>query len=918
MYTYKKFTVQDYAVVPFNAHKQYSYGSSSAASNRVTHFNTQWTSESISLYSSSSAYYGGDTKNVIKYNQIDHLFYRDFLTNHANLFGNFNYLKHKRNLYEKANIISIPTGLYGQEIKPGSFYLSSSNQEVIDDTYGNLIISGTDVSNYPTDVRSNVFRLDPIKGFKNYDLSIFEDYALKLVDPQHPEAGTYKVFWKKGRVNPNFPKTYSTHEDLQEIDDSYFLNTFKYQNVNFQTSSLGSSHHKFPSITFNSATGSRVLVHHDERFNFDKDDNFSVSFYMEPRTLFHTPPDDGIVNIDVKYKLQGGYIFNITDDYAYIVKPELQTPNFKEKANTNNATSIGTGATVNSSNKVTFTADGGVDYVTPIAINMVSGRQYLISATISGYSDTSGTSTIGFSDQGGTGGGGKLTGNGTISHQFTSNGDDIKIFAAADVAGVMSNISVKEMVFWGKNSNLVANTPSIYGEGETTTAQMASGSGGTPLNEGYLGHYLLSTKPTVSGFSDWWLPNETELDEIITQLTPFSNPNFTGKSGNQNTASLHSDNLLVVSNDDGLAASTQYKEYDSSTSTYVLSNKNAAKIFQYLLVRKVNLKKIDSNRRDIIGKSTTKTVVPSPMAGTSEILNPSVSGNMQPIDIVAESQFPFEIYMKSGSIYFDRADTFQKHSINCYVTGSDGHVSGSTHILCQKSASRMEIHVNGELKAEGDATLYESTRNRANLYIGSKGNTSVLDESLTNSSFRYFNGKLSNINIWEIPFTTTKITNISESINTSPYIGNIFYQNGFATITHPKYHSILGGLGIGEMVIEDGTSEVEDGVFVVDSEFYHGINKIEFQGTHKITEHEYQCTVDEHEYNSTMNISARKSISDNIYELANFTTGSMFKPYITTIGLYNEQNDLLVIGKLNQPIRTSNETDTTFIVRWDT
>ena len=170
MYTYKKFTVQDYAVVPFNAHKQYSYGSSSAASNRVTHFNTQWTSESISLYSSSSTYYGGDTKNVIKYNQIDHLFYRDFLTNHANLFWNFNYLKHKRNLFEKSNIISIPTGLYGQEIKPGSFYLSSSNQEVIDDTYGNLIISGTDVSNYPTDVRSNVFRLDPIKGFKNYSM----------------------------------------------------------------------------------------------------------------------------------------------------------------------------------------------------------------------------------------------------------------------------------------------------------------------------------------------------------------------------------------------------------------------------------------------------------------------------------------------------------------------------------------------------------------------------------------------------------------------------------------------------------------------------------------------------------------------------------------------------------------------------
>ena len=797
MSVYKKFTAQDYSIVPFNAHKQYSYGSSSAASNRVTHYNSQWTSESISLYSSSSAYYGGDTKNVIKYNQIDHLFYRDFLTNHANLFGNFNYLKHKRNLYEKANIISIPTGLYGQEIKPGSFYLSSSNQEIVDDTYGNLIISGTNVNNYPTDVRSNVFRLDPIKGFKNYDLSIFEDYALKLVDPQHPEAGTYKVFWKKGKVNPNSSKTYSTHKDLQEIDDSYFLNTFKYHNVNFQTSSLGSSHHKFPSITFNSATGSRVLAHHDERFNFDNKDNFAVSFYMEPRTLFHTPPDDGIVNIDVKKKLQGGYIFNITDDYAYIVHPKMQ---------------------------------------------------------------------------------------------------------------------ISPSLYWGKNSDSVTNSATIGG-GETTTVNMASSSAGVPLSNEHLGYYIQSTVPTVSGFNDWWLPNETELNEIITQLTPFSNSNFTGKNGNQNTASLHSDNLLVVSNQE---TNTEYQEYNSSTLAYDASPKNAATIFQYLLVRKVNLKKLDSYRRDIIGKSTTKTIIPSAMEGRSEILNPNISGNMQPLDIAAESQFPFEIYMKSGSIYFDRADSFRKLSINCDITGSDGHVSGSTHIMCQKSASRMEIYVNGELKAEGEDILKLSTRNRANLYIGSKGNTSILDESPTNSSFRHFNGKLNNINIWETPFTTTEITNISESINTSPYIGNIFYQNGFATITHPKYHSILGGLGIGEMAVEEEGSEVDDGAFVVDSELYHGINKIKFQGTHKVTEHEYQCTVEEQEFNSTMNISARKTISDNAYELANFTTGSMFKPYVTTIGLYNEHNELLVIGKLNQPIKTSNETDTTFIVRWDT
>ena len=74
-YVYKRFSPQDKALIPFNAHKQYNFVSSSAHANRVTHYSAQWTSESISLYSSSSAFYVVDTRNVMDetcyYNDIE-------------------------------------------------------------------------------------------------------------------------------------------------------------------------------------------------------------------------------------------------------------------------------------------------------------------------------------------------------------------------------------------------------------------------------------------------------------------------------------------------------------------------------------------------------------------------------------------------------------------------------------------------------------------------------------------------------------------------------------------------------------------------------------------------------------------------------------------------------------------------------
>ena len=52
-------------------------------------------------------------------------------------------------------------------------------------------------------------------------------------------------------------------------------------------------------------------------------------------------------------------------------------------------------------------------------------------------------------------------------------------------------------------------------------------------------------------------------------------------------------------------------------------------------------------------------------------------------------------------------------------------------------------------------------------------------------------------------------------------------------------------------------------------------------------------------------------------ESIDITTGSDFNPYVTNVGLYSEDNELLAHGKLAKPVKMSKDIDTTFVVRFD-
>ena len=53
-------------------------------------------------------------------------------------------------------------------------------------------------------------------------------------------------------------------------------------------------------------------------------------------------------------------------------------------------------------------------------------------------------------------------------------------------------------------------------------------------------------------------------------------------------------------------------------------------------------------------------------------------------------------------------------------------------------------------------------------------------------------------------------------------------------------------------------------------------------------------------------------------ELIGEATHSDFATYVTTIGLYNDNNELMAIGKTAKPIKNDKEMSLSFVVRFDT
>ncbi len=168
----------------------------------------------------------------------------------------------------------------------------------------------------------------------------------------------------------------------------------------------------------------------------------------------------------------------------------------------------------------------------------------------------------------------------------------------------------------------------------------------------------------------------------------------------------------------------------------------------------------------------------------------------------------------------------------------------------------------------------------------------------------------------------------SFAAGTTGSVGNIFYSHGIVAITDTGSYSVVG------------SATGSDGF------------EIDFKATQTYYEYEYNCTVDRGEFNSTTNISIAKdrggrhtlpsglptsfiskffppgdnptngtgSLSGSYTaasESIDLATGSLFNPYVTSIGLYNDKSELMAIGKLAHPIKNDDELLLNFVVRFD-
>lgn len=123
--------------------------------------------------------------------------------------------------------------------------------------------------------------------------------------------------------------------------------------------------------------------------------------------------------------------------------------------------------------------------------------------------------------------------------------------------------------------------------------------------------------------------------------------------------------------------------------------------------------------------------------------------------------------------------------------------------------------------------------------------------------------------------------------NRGDVVGDIIYTHGLLVFTDPQFGSYFSNL-------QNPT--------------------ISWTSRYPIYTTTYKVKVKDYEFNYSLNPTSKK---DSFGNIADNISGSEFSPYVTSIGLYNDEKELLAVAKLSRPVPKSTNTDMTFVINLD-
>lgn len=207
-------------------------------------------------------------------------------------------------------------------------------------------------------------------------------------------------------------------------------------------------------------------------------------------------------------------------------------------------------------------------------------------------------------------------------------------------------------------------------------------------------------------------------------------------------------------------------------------------------------------------------------------------------------------------------------------------------------------------------------------------NYNILSSNNTNwyniqaSSSRYFpNYEYSRMRVWSIPKELYGDYINPRSTNYRFWTG-VSYFSG--TDDGDGYLTSLSGIRIGVINYQHGLLMIpissSNNIISQSAALWTNMSDIHqptmsFQSTRTIYETQYKCTIRPDEFNFSLNPSLISGSTDGTPY--NFVTSSYFSPYVTTVGLYDNNQELLAVAKLAKPLPTSATTDTTILVNID-